>query len=62
MRKVKLKIAFTVRSGVRGLKIGLNSLSQDGVSEHVYKISLGSVAWARQSGRCSLMQICTNIS
>ena len=42
MRKVKLKNACaaicTVPSGVRGLKIGLDSLPQDGVSEHVYTI------------------------
>ena len=60
MRKVKLKNAYaaicTVPGGVRGLKIGLNSLPQDGVSEHVYLIGLGSVAQTRQSGRCLSMQ------
>ena len=60
MRKVKLTNACAaicaVHSGVRRLKIGLNSLSQDGVSEHVYTICLGSAAHARQSGRCSSMQ------
>ena len=62
MRKVKLKSACTVPSGVRGrLKIGLNSLPQDGVSEHVYTIGLGSVAQARQSGRCSLMLLFQHI-
>ena len=55
MRKVKLKIACTVPCGVRCLKIGLNSLPQDGVSEHVYTIGLGSVAQTCQSGRCSSM-------
>ena len=51
MRKVKLKNAYaaicTVPSGVRGLKIGLNSLSQEGVSEHNYTIGLCSLSQAR---------------
>ena len=56
MHKVKLKNAgCTVPSGVKVLKIGLNSLSQDGVSDHVYTISLGSVSQARLSSRCSSM-------
>ena len=42
MRKVKLKTTHaavcTLPNGVRGLKIGLNSLPQDGVSKHVYII------------------------
>ena len=57
LRKVKLKIACTVPSGVRGLKIGLNSLPQDSVSKQVYTICLGSAAQARQSGRCSSMRL-----
>ena len=61
MHKVKLKIACTVPSGVTGLKIGLNSLPQDGISEHVFTISLGSVAQARQSGRFSSMQLYQHI-
>ena len=60
MRKIKLKNACaaisTVPSGIRSLIIGLNSLPQDGVSEHVYTIGIGSVAQARQNGRCSSMQ------
>ena len=60
MRKVNHKNAraaiCSVPDGVRGLKISLNSLPQDGVSEHVYTIGLGSIAQARQSGRCSSMQ------
>ena len=36
MRKVKLKIACTMPSGVRGLKIGQNSLPQACASQHVF--------------------------
>ena len=61
MHKFKLNIACTVPSGVRGLKIGLNSLPQDGVSEHVCTIGLDSVAEARQSGRCSSLQLYQHI-
>ena len=61
MHKVKLKIACIVPSGVRGLKTGLNSLPQDDVSEHGYTIGLSSVAQARQSGRCSSMQLYQHI-
>ena len=51
MRKVKFKNACasicTVPSGVRGLKIGLNSLPHEGVSEYKYTIALSSLSQAR---------------
>ena len=51
MRKVKFKNACaaicTKPSAVRGLKIGLNSLPQDCVSENNYTIGLGSLAQVR---------------